>query len=322
MTNDILGIHHVTAIASDPQRNIDFYTGVLGLRLVKLTVNFDDPSSYHLYYGDWSGSPGTIMTFFAWPHGERGRHGTGQIGEVAFSIPRSSLAFWTGHLIRRGVQYSGPTRRLNEQVLSFRDPDGVLIELVASNDERPGWEGSPVPAEHAVRGLHSVTLWQEDVARTATFLTNTLGFRLTLEEESFTRFAVGNGGAGALVQIRNVGGFWQGASGVGTVHHVAWRTPTDEQELAWQAALSAAGRNVTPVRDRQYFRSIYFREPGSVLFEIATDQPGFAVDEPVEQLGTQLKLPPWLEARRAELEQSLPPLRLVPQGPVVEREVN
>jgi catechol 2,3-dioxygenase-like lactoylglutathione lyase family enzyme len=312
MTTNIIGVHHVTAIASDPQRNVDFYTGVLGLRLVKLTVNFDDPSAYHLYYGDWRGAPGTIMTFFSWPAGRRGRYGTGQIGEVAFTIPRSSLAHWTGRLIRYGVQYTGPTRRFDEQILSFRDPDGLLIELVASAeaDGQPGWEGGSAPAEHAVRGLHNVTLWEDEHEQTAQLLTNTLGFTPVGADDTYARYAVGAGGPGALVQVRTVTGFWQGATGVGTVHHVAWRTPDDEQQQQWHDTLDQAGVNVTPVRDRQYFRSIYFREPGGVLFEIATDPPGFAIDEPVEQLGTQLKLPPWLEAQRTELEQVLPPLRL------------
>jgi len=316
MAPTIGGIHHVTAIASEPQRNIDWYTGVLGLRLVKLTVNFDDPSAYHLYYGDWSGSPGTIMTFFTWMGARRGRQGTGQIGEVAFAIPQRSLAWWTGHLIRRGVQYDGPTRRFGEQVLSMRDPDGLLIELVASADadDMPGWDGTPkgypVPAEHAIRRFHSVTLWENEREPTAELLTGTLGFTQQREEGAYTRYGVADGKMGALVQVRNAEGFWQGGGGVGTVHHVAWRTPDDEQELQWRDVLSEANMNVTPQLDRQYFHSIYFREPGGVLFEIATDPPGFAIDEPVEQLGTSLQLPSWFEKDRAAIERSLPPVRL------------
>jgi catechol 2,3-dioxygenase-like lactoylglutathione lyase family enzyme len=312
MAPTIGGIHHVTAIASDPQRNIDWYTGVLGLRLVKLTVNFDDPGAYHLYYGDWSGSPGTIMTFFTWVGARRGRHGTGQIGEVAFVIPQRSLAWWTGHLIRRGVQYDGPARRFGEQVLSLRDPDGLLIELVASADadDMPGWDGGSVPAEHAVRRFHSVTLWESEREPTTELLTKTLGFAQQREEGAYTRYGVADGKAGALVQVRNIEGFWQGGGGVGTVHHVAWRTPDDQQELQWRAKLAEMGMNVTPQRNRQYFHSIYFREPGGVLFEIATDPPGFTVDEPLEQLGTSLKLPPWFEKDRATIERSLPPVRL------------
>ena len=312
MTPTIGGIHHVTAIASEPQRNIDWYTGVLGLRLVKLTVNFDDPGAYHLYYGDWSGSPGTIMTFFTWVGAQRGRHGTGQIGEVAFAIPQRSLAWWTGHLIRRGVQYDGPARRFGEQVLSMRDPDGLLIELVASADadDMPGWDGGTVPADHAVRRFHSVTLWENEREATTELLIGTLGFTQQREEGAYTRYGVADGKAGTLVQVRNVAGFWQGGGGVGTVHHVAWRTPDDEQELQWRAKLAEAGANVTPQLDRQYFHSIYFREPGGVLFEIATDPPGFTIDEPVEQLGTSLKLPPWFEKDRAAIERALPPVRL------------
>jgi catechol 2,3-dioxygenase-like lactoylglutathione lyase family enzyme len=201
---------------------------------------------------------------------------------------------------------------MGEQILSFRDPDGLLIELVASAEaeEQSGWDGGAVPAEHAVRRFQHVTLWEEDREQTRALLIDTLGFRLVGEEGGYTRYAVGDGGPGTLVQVRDVAGFWQGATGVGTVHHVAWRTPDDEQQQQWHDTLAEAGLNVTPQLDRQYFHSIYFREPGGVLFEIATDPPGFAIDEPVEQLGTHLKLPPWLEAQRAELEQVLPPLRL------------
>ena len=312
MEPKIFGIHHVTAIAGNPQQNISFYTGVLGLRLVKVTVNFDDPSTYHLYYGDWSGTPGTIMTFFTWPNAPRGRHGVGQIGEVSFAIPRASLAFWMEHLVLRGVQFSGPTRRFDDQILSFHDPDGLLLELVANeeSERQPGWKGGLVPEEHAIRCIHSVTLWEVAQEPTDALLTNQLGFRQAGQEENCIRYAVDDGGPSALLQVRTIPGFWGGVMGVGTVHHVAWRTPNDEQELAWRASLIAAGYNVTPQRDREYFKSIYFREPGGVLFEIATDSPGFTVDEPLEELGTSLKLPPWLEPNRAQIEQALPILRL------------
>jgi glyoxalase family protein len=308
----IPGIHHVTAIAGNPQRNIDFYTRVLGLRLLKVTVNFDDPSSYHFYYGDWSGTPGTILTFFAWPNGHRGRHGIGQIGEIAFAVPRSSLAFWMQHLVQQNVQYSGPTQRFGEQFLSLRDPDGILLEVVATAEAESirGWEGGTVPAEHTIRCIQSVTLWEEELGPTDQLLTQTMGFRKHDSAENTTRYATGDGGPGAYLQVRNVQGFWRGAGGVGTVHHVAWRAADDAQELAWRDELIAAGANVTPQRDRQYFRSIYYREPGGVLFEIATDVPGFAIDEPIEALGKQLQLPPWLEPRRTEIEQSLPPISL------------
>lgn len=309
-TPTLLGLHHLTAIVSDPRRNIDFYSGVLGLRLVKITVNFDDPGTYHLYYGDGLGRPGTILTFFPWLDARRGRQGTGQVGTIALAIPSAALAYWIGRLITHGVRYDGPTRRFDEQVLSFRDPDGLLLELVAHGgaDDRPGWADGPVPAEHAIRGLHSAALWLDGYELTARLLTETLGFRLVREEENRFRYALGDGRAGALLDIRCIPGFWQGAVAVGTVHHIAWRAADDEQQRAWRERLAALDLNVTPILDRTYFRSIYFREPGDVLFEIATDPPGFTVDEPPEALGTALKLPAWLEPQRDTIIQQLPPL--------------
>jgi glyoxalase family protein len=311
MQHSLLGIHHVTAITSDPQRNLEFYTGFLGLRLVKVTVNFDDPGSYHLYYGDREGHPGTIMTFFAWPGAPRGRQGTGQINATAFSIPQASLGYWLGRLHEHNIQYEGPTSRFGEQVLSLRDPDGLVTELVAHPGENTsaGWENGVIPAEHAICGLSSVTLWEDDYEQTARLLTDTLGFRLVSEEQNTFRYALGTGGAGTRVDVRNANGFWSGKIATGTIHHVAWRVATDEAQQKWRQILDEGDFNVTPILNREYFHSIYFPEPGGVLFEIATDPPGFAVDEPVEQLGTQLKLPPWLEAQRAQIEHTLPPLR-------------
>jgi len=312
MNANILGIHHVTAIAGDPQRNVDFYTSVLGLRLVKLTVNFDDPSAYHLYYGDEAGHPGTILTFFAWPDARRGRQGTGQVGVISLAIRPSALAYWIERFVQHGVRYKGPTQRFDEQVLAFRDPDELALELVAhpNVEDRPYWRGGPVLAEHAIRGLYGVTLWEEGYELTAKLLTESLGFRLLDEQGSYFRYTVGEGGPGALVDVRSAPDFWRGVVAVGTVHHVAWRTPNDEQQLVWRDKLAGLDLNVTPVMDRQYFHSIYFREPGGVLFEIATDPPGFTVDEPLERLGTHLKLPPWLEPQRKRIEQILPSIRL------------
>ena len=309
MRKDLLGIHHVTAITSDPQRNVDFYTGVLGLRLVKVTVNFDDPGSYHLYYGDEVGHPGTILTFFAWPGAPRGRAGTGQLSAVSLSIPQTSLDYWSQRLLSEGMQYQGPSASLGESVLVLHDPDGMAIELVAHPraQERPGWAGGPVPAEHAVRGIHSVTVWEEGYERTARQLTETLGFRLVAEEQNSFRYEVGAGGPGALITVRCAPEFLRGVMAAGSIHHVAWRAASDDEQQTWRESLSSQGVNVTPILNRQYFHSIYFREPGGVLFEIATDPPGFTIDEPVEQLGSQLKLPPWLEPARAEIEQALPP---------------
>jgi glyoxalase family protein len=313
MTPQTTGIHHVTAISGEPQRNVDFYAGILGLRLVKKTVNFDDPETYHLYYGDGAGSPGTIMTFFPWAHAPGGRIGAGQLVVTSFSIPSTSLGYWTERLVENGVRFERPRDRFGETVLTFEDPDRLRIELVAAEDGRAGWEGSPVPTEHTVRGFHHVALAVETTESTVRLMTDHLGFRQVDEAEGRIRLSAGEGGPGNTVDVVNASGFPRGSVGVGTVHHVAFRVPDEETQLALREEVAALGYNVTPVLDRNYFRSIYFREPGGVLFEIATDPPGFAVDEPEEELGTHLKLPPWLETRRDRLEEVLPPLR-VPAG--------
>ena len=307
-----MSIHHLTAIAGDPQRNLDFYAGVLGLRLVKLTVNFDDPGSYHLYFGDETGRPGSILTFFPWPDGQRGRQGTGQVGAVSLAIPPASLGWWIERLLRHGIRYEGPTRRFDEQVLAFADPDGLLLELVATPRVAAirGWSEGPVPGEHAVRGMHGATIWEDGDRGTAEFLTGLMGFHRVGEEGNRLRFASAATGAGTVVDLRRVPGFWAGAGGVGTVHHVAFRAASDEAQLEHRARLVSAGVDVTPVVDRQYFHSVYFREPGGVLFEIATDPPGFTLDEPAAELGTSLKLPPMYEPTRERIERTLPPVRL------------
>ncbi len=309
MSTDLLGIHHVTAITSDTQANVDFYTGLLGLRLVKVTVNFDDPGAYHLYYGDEIGHPGTILTFFAWPGAPRGRAGTGQLSAVAFTIPQTSLEYWSKRLRSGGIQHQESSTSLGESMLLLRDPDGMAIELVAHPraQERPGWTGGPIPAEHAIRGIHSVTVLEKGYEETATHLTETLGFHLVSEEQNILYYEVGVGGPGALIKICSASELRRGAIAAGSIHHVAWRAATDAQQVIWREALSSQGVEVTPILDRQYFHSIYFHEPGGVLFEIATDPPGFTIDEPIEHLGSQLKLPPWLEPARSEIEQTLPP---------------
>jgi glyoxalase family protein len=312
LPEEILGIHHVTAIAGEPQRNIDFYAGFMGLRLVKLTVNYDDPQTYHIYYGDEGGHPGTILTFFPWPGAPKGRKGSGQLTTLSFSIPEGSAGYWAERLDKQGVEFSGPTGRFEEEVISFSDPDGLNLELVAHSeaDNREGWDQGPVPKEHAIRGFFGVSLSEEGYERTASLLTKTMGFVLLKEEGNRFRYQVGNGGPGAMVDVLCQPDAPTGIVSVGTVHHVAWRTPTDEQQERWRVGLVSAGLNVTPIIDRKYFHSIYFREPGGVLFEIATDPPGFTVDERREELGTRLMLPPRLEPRRAELSQILPPLKL------------
>jgi glyoxalase family protein len=307
-----MSIHHVTAIAGDPQRNLDFYTGVLGLRLVKLTVNFDDPGSYHLYFGDELGRPGSILTFFPWPDGRRGRQGTGQVGTVSLAVPFASLGFWVERLVQHGIKFEGPIRRFDEQVLAFSDPDGLLLELVATPrvERVTPWADGPVPPEHAVRGVHGATIWEDGERGTAELLTTHMGYRAAGEEDNRLRFESAAEGVGTVIDLRRVPGFWAGAIGVGTVHHVAFRAATDQEQLERRARLEEAGIGATPVVDRQYFHSVYFREPGGVLFEIATDAPGFTLDEPAAELGTHLKLPPMYERMRERIEQTLPPVRL------------
>ena len=311
MSAETTGIHHVTAIAGEPQRNVDFYVGLLGLRMVKKTVNFDDPATYHLYYGDGAGTPGSIMTFFPWAGAPQGRIGAGQLTVTSFSIPAASLGYWTERLVENSVRFEKPEERFGETVLRFSDPDGLRLELIAAGEDgREGWTDGPAPAEHAVRGFHHVTLAVAEPSRTAELMTDSLGFRQAGGAEGRTRFVAGAGGPGNTVDVAYATGFPRGTMGVGTVHHVAFRAPDDETQLELRERVRALGYNVTPVMDRNYFRSIYFREPGGVLFEIATDPPGFAVDEEPEHLGENLKLPPWLESRRDQLEEVLPPLRV------------
>lgn len=303
------GIHHVTAIASDPQANLDFYTGVLGMRLVKRTVNFDDPTTYHFYYGDEEGSPGSILTFFPWPGSRRGRQGAGQAAVVSFAILPSSVGFWIERFIRYHVEFEHPKARFDdERFIAFRDPDGMLCELVAhpSAESRKGWETMTVAREHSIRGVYSVTLWQESCDLTGKLLVDSLGYRPVREQGSIFRYAAPGGDIGSVVDLRCVPGLWPEVTGAGTVHHVAFRAADSAVQLDERNALVAAGFNVTPQIDRDYFRSIYFREPGGVLFEIATDSPGFTIDEPLEALGQSLKLPRWLEERRFEIEALLP----------------
>jgi predicted esterase/catechol 2,3-dioxygenase-like lactoylglutathione lyase family enzyme len=305
----VLGIHHVTAIASNPQRNLDFYVGLLGLRLVKRTVNFDDPETYHFYFGDDVGNPGSIMTFFPWPGARRGRQGTGQATVTSFAVLPHALGFWVERLVRYGVKYEGPTK----QVISFKDHDGLMLEIVghAGAEARAAWGAAPgIAREHTIHGFHGVTLWAEQWDDTERVLVDTLGFHPVREDGTIRRYAVGDAGPGTVVDVRSVGGFPRGVGGAGTVHHVAWRVPDDAVQLQLREQVTQAGLNPTPVIDRQYFHSVYFREPGGVLFELATDSPGFAIDEPVEHLGERLTLPPQYEAHRAEIESVLPSIHL------------
>jgi glyoxalase family protein len=309
---EIEGLHHVTAIAGEPQPNIDFYTGVLGLRLVKVTVNFDDPTTYHLYYGDGQGHPGTLLTFFPWPGAPSGRIGTGQLTVTSFAVPEKSLTYWRERLRKRDINFEDANSEFGEETFFLSDPDGLQLELVGTSNAESDriWEGGRVPIEHAIRGFHHVTLSENGYERTASLLTDTLGFKKIGKEGNRFRYAVAKGAPSTMVDLVCAPEGRPGRISVGTVHHVAWRTAIDAEQLQWRDTLIKGDYDVTPVIDRQYFHSIYFREPGGVLFEIATDPPGFAIDETVERLGSSLKLPPELEQARPELELLLPRIEL------------
>ncbi len=312
MTIATAGIHHISSIAGDAQRNLSFYSGVLGLRLVKVTVNFDDPGSYHFYYGDQTGQPGTLLTFFPWGRkAAGGRVGTGQAAAIALSIAPAAMAFWIGRLIEKGIPFEGPRGRLGNQVLSFKDPDGNPLELVghATALVRPGREIDAIPADASIRGIHGVTLLVSDLDATARVLTEVLG--LVPKETGDSRYRFESAGElASIVDVRVVTGFWSAAMGVGSIHHVAFRSADPESQSATRARAMAAGLEATAVQDRHYFQSVYFREPGGVLFESATEEPGFLVDESADQLGHSIQLPPWLEPQRAAVEGRLPPLVL------------
>jgi glyoxalase family protein len=306
----IQGIHHITAFAGDPQSNADFYHFGLGQRLVKTTVNFDDPGTYHLYYGDEAGTPGTIMTFFPWPHARRGVRGNGEVGASVYTISAGSVGFWQKRLADFGAAVSKPETRFGAEVIPFRDPDGMPLELIVSDDRATFrlWETGPIPAAHALRGFHGITLWLAEAEKTATLLTEHMGYEFVGQEANRWRFKGASDDIGLFVDLLIDPNRPQGRLGTGSVHHVAFRTRDDSEQLEYRQALSEAGFSVTSVQDRQYFHSIYFRTPGGVLFEIATDAPGFAIDEPVEALGQTLKLPPWLEPHRTRIEAALPGL--------------
>ena len=312
MTARLTGIHHVTAIAGDPQKNVDFYVGVLGLHLVKQTVNFDDPGSYHFYYGDAQGSPGTLLTFFAWPRGHRGRPGLGQVTAISLSVASDALDFWRDRLAAHGVTVGETETRFGETVLPFHDPDGLRLELVpVASDARRGWTDGPVPADHAIRGVHAVTLPERSPSRTAALMTDTLGFQSVQTESDWTRYTLADG---TFADVQAAPGLSPGQIAVGNIHHVAWRTPDDAQQGEWLREIAGLGLGVSPVMDRDYFHSIYFRESGGILFEIATDSPGFATDEPPETLGTHLKLPAQYESDRPQIEAGLPPITVPGRG--------
>jgi glyoxalase family protein len=303
------GIHHVTAIAGDAGTNYNFYAGILGLRLVKKTINFDDPETYHFYYGDGLGTPGTLLTFFPWSaNAQKGRGGVHQANLISLAIPTSSLGYWTHRLMENGIKFTGPSERNNSRVLSFQDPDDIALELVTV-DTPPAnvqpWKDAPVPTEYAIRGIHSVQLWVLESKGTLDLLQK-LGYDI-LSTDGNTTLLTPKTGFG-LIEVRATGQFLAARGGVGTIHHIAFRVPDDEVQADMRKLVLHESISATTVQDRQYFRSIYFREPGGVLFEIATDIPGFATDESVQHLGEALKLPSYLEPQREYLESVLPRL--------------
>lgn len=310
------GLHHVTAIAGEPQENLDFYTGVLGLRLVKKSINQDAPDTYHLFFADGEGSPGTDLTFFPWPKLPKAKPGVGQIVEVPFAVPKGSLDWWASRLDELGVAQEPIEERFGERTLPFSDPHGLALSLVEIDEDRAfvPWTKGPVPEEHQLRGMHSVRMWQTELDATDMLLTQVMGFEYVEEESVWHRFAAsgdGTGGrSGSYVDIRIVPSGVAGNEGVGGVHHAAWRVRDEAEELAVREAIARVGLQPTPVIDRFWFQSVYFREPGGVLFELATEGPGFDRDEAMDSLGETLVLPPWLESRREEIEAGLPELTL------------
>jgi glyoxalase family protein len=306
----INGLHHVTALAGHPQKNVDFYAGILGLRLIKKTINFDAPDVYHLYYGDEEGNPGTIMTFFPYSDIPKGRKGVGQLTYTAFSIPQEALSFWMDRLARFNIPFSTPAKRFDETFIQFEDYDGLGVELVTTtNDPRKGWATGTIPAEYAVRGFHTVTLHELGKDKTIQLLTESMQHQLLSEENGRFRFEAGNGGAGNYVDIIYSPAL-KGLQGAGTIHHVAFSTETDETQWEFREKLLTEGYQVTPVLDRNYFHSIYYREPGGILFEVATNPPGFSIDEAIANLGSALKLPPWQEKNREQIERELLPIEV------------
>lgn len=323
MSERIAGIHHTTAISADAQANLEFYIGVLGLRLVKRTVNFDDPGTFHFYFSDYAGTPGAVLTFFPWRRVAPGRRGTGEVRVTSFAVGPDSLGWWVDRLASQGVDFEMPRERFDESYISFSDSDGMLLEIVASpgNGDVPADAKSELPQEHAIRGFHAATIAVAAMEPTVALLRDVMGFaeigRMTSGEESRLRFrSVGDGQEslaawpGRIIDVVHTPEAQRARLGAGSVHHIAFRTPDDEAQKRWRGRLASNGQHTTEILDRQYFHSIYFREPGGTIFEFATDPPGFTTDESIEELGSGIRLPPWLEPRREEIEQQLPRVRI------------
>jgi len=311
MENRILGLHHITAIAGEAQRNYDFYTEALGVRLVKKTVNFDDPGTYHFYYGDEMGTPGSILTFFPWEGVQKGRIGTGMATEIGYSVPKGSINFWTKRFEEFKIKHNPAGERFGEQFLQFEDRDGLLLNLVASNtaDNRKPWTTVEINEEVATKGFHSIVLTVREITATAKVLTDIFGYKLLSQEKNRYRFITDAIDTANIVDIVEEPDGQRGINAGGTNHHVAFRVKDDKTLMEFREKVRAAGLHITEKIDRNYFFSLYFREPGGVLFELASDNPGFAIDEPVSELGTHLMLPPQYEGSRNKIEQALPGLK-------------
>lgn len=310
MEDRILGLHHITAIAGDAQRNFDFYTKVLGLRLVKKTVNFDDPGTYHFYFGNENGTPGTILTFFPWTNVQPGRVGTGMATDIGYAVPAGSLDFWSSQFDKYQVRFGQIDEQFGEQILRFEDPDGLRLQLVvpAISDNRAPWETNEIKKDVAIKGFHSIVLTLRNIKPTASILTDIFGYKLLQQENNRYRFITDAVDNAAIVDLVEEPEEKHGVVAGGTNHHVAFRVKNEEQLMHFREKIAGKGYNITPKIDRNYFFSLYFREPGGVLFEVATDNPGFAIDENVNELGTHLKLPAQYEPERATIEKVLPKL--------------
>ena len=316
--SQVTGLHHITCIAGDAQENVDFYSGVLGMRLVKRSVNQDSPGTYHLFYADGTGHPGTDITFFPWAEMPPAQPGIGLAMEVSLAIPPGGVDYWADRLAEHQVRVGEIETRRRTSALPFTDPHGLPLVLHETGDDREftPWAESPVPAERQIRGLHSVRLWERNLALTSSFLTGVLGFIDAGTENEWTSFEIAGGGSGRYLELREIPDADRGRWGTGGIHHVAWRVPDLDTELKVRDKIESARRRPTEVIDRFWFKSVYFLEPGGVLFELATDGPGFAVDEDPKSLGEHLVLPPWLEPQRKEIESQLPPLVLPLSHPV------
>ena len=310
--HSVRGIHHITAIAGPAQENLDFYSGILGMRLVKRSINQDDPSTYHLFYADAEGHPGTDLTFFPWAQMALPRMGHGLAVEVSLEVPAGSLAWWGSRLEQYKVTFQPLESRFGDKVLPLVDTHGLRLALVESSAARrrtfTPWDGSPIPVQHQIRGLYGAQAWERDMAPTAEFITTALGFERIGTENGWTRYGLAD--APGILDLREAPDARRGAWGVGSVHHLAWSVADDEEQVRVRAQVQAAGGRATEVIDRFWFKSVYFREPGGVLFEIATEGPGFAVDEDVAHLGESLVLPPWFESARQQIEGALPALQM------------